>query len=85
MRGSRFETPEEAPAEPGADSGETPTLIARAFSSPRYTTHYWEAGPADGPLMIFVHGWPEIGHWLPLERKAETIQAIRSWLKTKRL
>ena len=25
------------------------------------------------------------GHWLPLERKAETIQAIRSWLKTKRL
>ena len=25
------------------------------------------------------------GHWLPLERKAESIQAIRSWLKTKRL
>jgi pimeloyl-ACP methyl ester carboxylesterase len=25
------------------------------------------------------------GHWLPLERKAEVIQAVRSWLKTKTL
>jgi pimeloyl-ACP methyl ester carboxylesterase len=25
------------------------------------------------------------GHWLPLERKAEVIQAMRSWLKTKAL
>ncbi|HEY0257907.1 MAG TPA: alpha/beta hydrolase [Candidatus Methylacidiphilales bacterium] len=38
-----------------------PTLTARTFSSPRHTTRYWEAGPIDGPLMIFVHGWPEIG------------------------
>jgi pimeloyl-ACP methyl ester carboxylesterase len=37
------------------------TLIARTFRSPRHTTHYWEAGPADGPLMIFLHGWPQIG------------------------
>jgi pimeloyl-ACP methyl ester carboxylesterase len=37
------------------------TLTARTFSSPRHTTHYWEAGPADGPLMIFVHGWPQFG------------------------
>ncbi len=36
-------------------------LTARSFRSPRHTTHYWEAGPADGPLMIFLHGWPEIG------------------------
>ena len=36
-------------------------LIARTFSSPRHATHYWEAGPADGPLMIFLHGWPQIG------------------------
>jgi pimeloyl-ACP methyl ester carboxylesterase len=25
------------------------------------------------------------GHWLPLERKTEVVQAIRSWLKTKNL
>ena len=25
------------------------------------------------------------GHWLPLERKTEVVQAIRSWLKTKGL
>ncbi|MDR6496484.1 hypothetical protein J2797_006411 [Paraburkholderia terricola] len=25
------------------------------------------------------------GHWLPLERKAEHIQAIRTWLRTKNL
>jgi hypothetical protein len=25
------------------------------------------------------------GHWLPLERKAETIDAIRAWTKTKAL
>jgi pimeloyl-ACP methyl ester carboxylesterase len=24
------------------------------------------------------------GHWLPLERKAELIQAIRSWLQSKK-
>lgn len=24
------------------------------------TTHYIECGPAEGPLMIFLHGWPEI-------------------------
>jgi len=27
----------------------------------------------------------EAGHWLPLERKTESVQAIRSWLKTKTL
>jgi len=31
------------------------------FSTPRQTTHYIECGPADGPLMIFLHGWPSIG------------------------
>jgi pimeloyl-ACP methyl ester carboxylesterase len=45
----------------GAASGKPSTLTASTFSSPRHTTRYWEAGPADGPLMIFVHGWPEIG------------------------
>jgi pimeloyl-ACP methyl ester carboxylesterase len=37
------------------------TLIARTVNSARHTTRYWQAGPVDGPLMIFLHGWPEIG------------------------
>lgn len=37
------------------------TLTESTFSSPRHTTHFWEAGAADSPLMIFLHGWPEIG------------------------
>jgi pimeloyl-ACP methyl ester carboxylesterase len=36
-------------------------LTDTTFSSPRHTTHYWQAGPAGGPLLIFLHGWPEIG------------------------
>jgi pimeloyl-ACP methyl ester carboxylesterase len=41
-------------------------LTARTFRSSRHATKYWECGPADGPLMIFLHGWPEIGvMWRP--------------------
>jgi pimeloyl-ACP methyl ester carboxylesterase len=36
------------------------SLTAHSFRSPRHTTRYWESGPVDGPLMIFLHGWPEI-------------------------
>ena len=36
-------------------------LAAHSTRSPRHATHYRQAGPADGPLMIFLHGWPEIG------------------------
>ncbi len=38
-----------------------PTLVSRTFSTARQTTHYIECGPADGPVMIFLHGWPSIG------------------------
>ena len=38
-----------------------PILTAQTLRSSRHTTHYWEAGPVDGPLMIFLHGWPGIG------------------------
>lgn len=35
-------------------------LTSRLFSTHRHTTHYIECGPANGPLMIFLHGWPSI-------------------------
>ena len=38
-----------------------PTMTAHTFCSPRHTTRYWSAGPTQGPLMMFVHGWPGIG------------------------
>ncbi|GME42116.1 Alpha/beta hydrolase fold-1 [Neofusicoccum parvum] len=29
-------------------------------------TFYWSAGPTDGPLVIFIHGWPANGEtWKP--------------------
>jgi len=50
---------------PGSAAGPTlnqaSTLLERTFSTPRHTTHYIECGPADGPLMIFLHGWPGNG------------------------
>src|ERR1700753_2518411 len=52
--GGRLHPPKDIAAMP-------PTLTARTFRSPRHTTRYWEDGPGDGPLMVLVHGWPEIG------------------------
>lgn len=35
-----------------------------------HTSFYWSCGAADAPLIIFVHGWPELGlswrHQLPV-------------------
>jgi pimeloyl-ACP methyl ester carboxylesterase len=36
-------------------------LTSHTYGTPRHTTHYLECGPADGPLMVFLHGWPSIG------------------------
>ncbi len=34
------------------------TLVSRRTSTARQATHFIECGPADGPLMILLHGWP---------------------------
>jgi pimeloyl-ACP methyl ester carboxylesterase len=47
--------------QPGATAGVVPALTARSVTSKRHTTRYWTAGPVGGPLMIFVHGWPQSG------------------------
>jgi pimeloyl-ACP methyl ester carboxylesterase len=39
---------------------DTTALTERILVAPQHTTHYLEAGPADGPLLIFVHGWPAL-------------------------
>ena len=36
-------------------------LMSRSVTTARHTTQYLESGPSDGPLMIFLHGWPSIG------------------------
>lgn len=45
---------------PGPAWGGGPKLTSQMFRTPRHTTHYLESGPADGPLMMFLHGWPEL-------------------------
>ena len=35
-------------------------LQSRMLRTARHTTHFIECGPADAPLMIFVHGWPSL-------------------------
>ena len=41
--------------------GESSVMTVRTFHSPRHETRYLDAGPVNGPLMIFLHGWPGIG------------------------
>ena len=35
-------------------------LASRTFRTDRHTTHFLECGPGNGPLMMFLHGWPEL-------------------------
>ena len=45
-------------------------IHSNTFSSPRHTTHYLESGEQGSPLVIFIHGWPELSfswrHQLPI-------------------
>jgi alpha-beta hydrolase superfamily lysophospholipase len=44
-----------------ADAPMADMSLRRGFiETKRHRTVWIEAGPEDGPLMIFVHGWPEI-------------------------
>ena len=36
-------------------------ITHHSTKSDRHRTVWREAGPKDGPIMIFVHGWPELG------------------------
>ena len=39
---------------------------SRTIETSRHRTAWIEAGPEHGPLMIFLHGWPELGVvWRP--------------------
>jgi pimeloyl-ACP methyl ester carboxylesterase len=46
------------------------TIEERWVSTDRHRTFYLAAGPEDGPLLVFVHGWPELSiswrHQLPV-------------------
>jgi pimeloyl-ACP methyl ester carboxylesterase len=38
----------------------TPAIAEHVLRTERHETFYLECGPADGPLLIFVHGWPAL-------------------------
>lgn len=37
------------------------SFTTKQVETSKHRTSWVESGPADGPLMIFIHGWPEIG------------------------
>lgn len=45
-------------------------LESRSVQTGSHSLHYLEAGPTAGPLVVFVHGWPELSlswrHQLPV-------------------
>ncbi len=44
-------------------------VTEHVVKTPRHTTFYLSDGPEDGPLVVFLHGWPELSiswrHQLP--------------------
>ncbi|MEO6409405.1 MAG: alpha/beta hydrolase [Burkholderiaceae bacterium] len=36
------------------------TLTERVVRTPRHTTFHLDGGSADAPLLVFLHGWPEL-------------------------
>jgi pimeloyl-ACP methyl ester carboxylesterase len=64
------------------------TLVPGYTGSARHRTGWVEAGPPDGPLMIFVHGWPELGvavdggHEPMLKRPEQVNAALAQWLES---
>ncbi|HYR73008.1 MAG TPA: alpha/beta hydrolase, partial [Candidatus Acidoferrum sp.] len=45
------------------------SVVERTVKTDRHETFYLDAGAADAPLIVFVHGWPELSlswrHQLP--------------------
>jgi len=42
-------------------AGQPPGFRSGTVQTPRHRTAYIESGPGAGPLMIFLHGFPELG------------------------
>jgi soluble epoxide hydrolase / lipid-phosphate phosphatase len=40
----------------------TSEITSHFCKSARHTTHYLASGPLDGPVIIFIHGWPELSY-----------------------
>jgi hypothetical protein len=46
----------------GSWTGNGFPLTEHVLETPRHTTFYLACGASEAPLVIFVHGWPELSH-----------------------